>query len=348
MARSVLYSATDADVGKRIDVVISAAGLYKSRSAAQAAIQSGRVLVFGSPVSKKHTVCAGDMIVCELDEESAQIPISGEPIDIDVRYEDDDIIVLSKQAGLITHPNDDYRSGTLVNALIHRYGKEGLCNVQGADERLGIVHRLDADTSGIMLAAKTDDAGEYLMDEIRLRNVDRRYIALIHGIMNPDSGMIDAPIARNPNDRKSMAVIDNASARDAITTFKVLERFEAGPHDDGYTLIECKLYTGRTHQIRVHMQYIKHPIVGDPLYTAHGPKNQSAQLGLARQFLHSYRIAFKHPNGETLSFVDSLPTDLLEALLKIKSRSLGKTDEGISESQYFDPENVLPQGEEVE
>ena len=331
MARSVLYSATAEDAGKRIDVVINNAGLYKSRNSAQKAIEDGRVLVFGNTVSKKHVVNDGDAIVCELDEEKTDAPIVGEPIDLDIRFEDDDVIVLSKQAGLITHPNADYKSGTLVNALINLYGKDGLCNVQGSDDRLGIVHRLDADTSGLMLAAKTDAAGEYLMDEIRLRNVDRRYIALVHGIISPDSGMIDAPISRNPQDRKTMCVIDNDSARDAITTFKVLERFEAGATDDGYTLIECKLYTGRTHQIRVHMQYIKHPIVGDPVYTAHSPKAKGTDLGLERQFLHSYKIGFDHPNGiDHLEFEDGLPDDLSNALHSIASRSLGTTDEASS------------------
>lgn len=331
MARSVLHSATADDEGKRIDVVIANAGLYKSRSAAQSAIDEGRVLIFGKPVSKKHKVSAGDAIICELDEISEIEPILGEPIDLDIRYEDEDIIVLSKQAALITHPNDDHRSGTLVNALIHRYGHDGLCNVQGSDERLGIVHRLDADTSGLMLAAKTDDAGEYLMDEIRLRNVDRRYVALVHGIINPDSGLIDSPIARNPADRKSMAVIDNTSARDAITTFKVLERFDASQGDDGYTLVECKLYTGRTHQIRVHMQYIKHPIVGDPVYTTYAPKAPSANLGLTRQFLHSYKIGFTHPDGLShLEFEDGLPDDLRSALESLGSRSIGRTEEALS------------------
>lgn len=331
MPRSILHVAAADDEEKRIDVVIANAGLYKSRSAAQTAIDEGRVLVFGEPVTKKHKVHAGDAIVCELDEEKEIQPILGEPIDLDVRYEDDEVIVLSKQAGLITHPNEDHRIGTLVNALLHRYGHDGLCNVQGSDERLGIVHRLDADTSGLMLAAKTDEAGEYLMDEIRLRNVDRRYVALIHGIMNPDSGLIDAPISRNPADRKSMAVQDGPSSRDAITTFKVLERFEAGPSDDGYTLVECKLYTGRTHQIRVHMQYVKHPIVGDPLYNSHGPKASAAQLGLERQFLHSYRIGFTHPDGERhLSFEDGLPDDLQAALDALAPRSLGVTEEASS------------------
>ncbi len=327
MTRSILYSAQEDDLGKRLDVVLARADLYKSRNAAQMAIDEGRVLVGGKTTTKKHIVASGDVIVCDIEEDKPLSPIIAEPIDLDIRYEDDDVIVLSKQAGLITHPNDDHRTNTLVNALLYRYGREGLCNVQGEDDRLGIVHRLDADTSGLMLAAKNDQAGEFLMDEIRLRNVDRRYIALIHGVMNPDSGMIDAPLDRCPSDRKKMAVADTAGARDAITTFKVLERFEAGAHDDGYTLIECKLYTGRTHQIRVHMQYVKHPIVGDPLYDKHTPKHASANLGLDRQFLHSYKIAFSRPNGvDSLSFEDHLPKDLQDVLDALKTRSMGRTD----------------------
>ena len=141
--------------------------------------------------------------------------------------------------------------------------------------------------------------------------------------------MIDAPIARSADERCRMAVRDTPSAREAITTFRVLERFEAGPKDDGYSLIECKLFTGRTHQIRVHMQYTRHPIVGDPVYNAHGPRDARAQLGLRRQFLHSYSIAFEHPTtGEPMAFADNLPQDLQEALDALAERSLGKTDAG--------------------
>ena len=147
--------------------------------------------------------------------------------------------------------------------------------------------------------------------------------------MAHDTGMIDAPIARSADERCRMAVRDVPSAREAITTFRVLECFEAGPKDDGYSLIECKLFTGRTHQIRVHMQYTRHPIVGDPVYNAHGPRDARAQLGLRRQFLHSYSIAFEHPTtGEPMAFADNLPRDLQEALDSLAARSLGKTEAG--------------------
>ena len=167
------------------------------------------------------------------------------------------------------------------------------------------------------------------MEDIRDRAVDRHYLALVHGVIAPDTGMIDAPIARSANERTRMAVRDVPSARDAVTTFRVLERFEPRQHDDGYTLIDCKLFTGRTHQIRVHMQYAKHPLVGDPVYTANGPKDARAQLGLKRQFLHSFRIRFIHPEtSEELEFADNLPRDLDEALRSLGDRSRGMTDAG--------------------
>lgn len=329
MTRSVCHVANAADAGKRLDAVLAEHALYASRSAAARAVEEGRVLVNGETVAKKHAVAAGEALVCELDEDPTEIPVDGQPIDLDIRFEDDDVIVLSKQVGLVCHPSVDHYDGTLVNALIYHCGKEHLCNVQGEDDRLGIVHRLDRDTSGLMLAAKSDAAGYALMEDIRARAVDRRYIALVHGVMAHDTGMIDAPIARSANERTRMAVRDVPSAREAITTFRVLERFEHDRYDDGYTLIECKLFTGRTHQIRVHMQYTHHPIVGDPVYTAHAPRREEAQLGLARQFLHSFRIAFEHPiTGERLDFADGLPRDLAAVLEDLAPRSTGITEAG--------------------
>lgn len=329
MTRSVCHVANAADADKRLDAVLAEHALYASRSAAARAIEEGRVLVNGVTVAKKHAVAAGEALVCELDEDPTEIPVDGQPIDLDIRFEDDDVIVLSKQVGLVCHPSVDHYDGTLVNALIYHCGKEHLCNVQGEDDRLGIVHRLDRDTSGLMLAAKSDAAGYALMEDIRARAVDRRYIALVHGVMAHDTGMIDAPIARSANERTRMAVRDVPSAREAITTFRVLERFEHDRYDDGYTLIECKLFTGRTHQIRVHMQYTHHPIVGDPVYTAHAPRREEAQLGLARQFLHSFRIGFEHPiTGERLDFADGLPRDLASVLEDLASRSTGITEAG--------------------
>lgn len=321
MSRSVCNVATLADAGKRLDAALAEFGTYPSRSAAARACDAGRVLVNGVPASKKHVLKPGDAVVCELVEDAGATSLSGEPIGLDVRYEDADMAVISKQAGLICHPANEHRDGTLVNALIYRYGADGLCDVQGESDRLGIVHRLDADTSGLMLVARTDEAGRALMDAIGLRQVDRRYLALVHGVIPPDTGLIDAPIMRNPSERTTMRVGDGPSSRDAITTFKVLERFDADAVGaDGYTLVECKLYTGRTHQIRVHMQYIKHPIVGDPVYRANGPKDAASQLGLARQFLHSYKLGFDHPmTGERMEFEDDLPDDLRSALEKLRS-----------------------------
>ena len=336
MSRSVCHVATALDAGKRLDALLAEHALYASRSAAVRAIEEGRVLVNGQPAAKKHKVSAGEALVCEQDEEVCPLPVYGQPIDLDIRYEDEDVIVLSKQVGLVCHPSVDHADGTLVNALLYHCGAEHLCNVQGDDDRLGIVHRLDRDTSGLMLAAKSDEAGRVLMDDIRARAVDRHYLALVNGVMAHDTGMIDAPIARCASERTRMAVSDVASARDAITTFRVLERFEHARADDGYTLIECKLFTGRTHQIRVHMQYTRHPIVGDPVYTTYAPREESAQLGLARQFLHSYRIGFTHPiTGKELRFSDNLPRDLSEVLDALSARSLGKTEAGLEVAEIL-------------
>lgn len=329
MARMLSYSVTALDAGERLDSLLAARACFASRSAAARAIESGNVFVNGANVVKKYAVAAGDVIVYQEEEEVEAGPVTGQPIDLDIRFEDDDLIVLSKQIGLVCHPSVDHADGTLVNALIYHCGADHLCNVQGEDDRLGIVHRLDRDTSGLMLAAKTDAAGYALMEDIRDRAVDRHYLALVHGVIAPDTGMIDAPIARSANERTRMAVRDVPSARDAVTTFRVLERFEPRQHDDGYTLIDCKLFTGRTHQIRVHMQYAKHPLVGDPVYTANGPKDARAQLGLKRQFLHSFRIRFIHPEtSEELEFADNLPRDLDEALRSLGDRSRGMTDAG--------------------
>lgn len=329
MARMLSYSATALDAGERLDSLLAARACFASRSAAARAIESGNVFVNGANVVKKYAVAAGDVIVYQEEEEVEAGPVTGQPIDLDIRFEDDDLIVLSKQIGLVCHPSVDHADETLVNALIYHCGADHLCNVQGEDDRLGIVHRLDRDTSGLMLAAKTDAAGYALMEDIRDRAVDRHYLALVHGVIAPDTGMIDAPIARSANERTRMAVRDVPSARDAVTTFRVLERFEPRQHDDGYTLIDCKLFTGRTHQIRVHMQYAKHPLVGDPVYTANGPKDARAQLGLKRQFLHSFKIRFIHPEtSEELEFADNLPRDLDEALRSLGDRSRGMTDAG--------------------
>ena len=329
MTRLLSHTVRADDAGQRLDALLAARGLYPSRSAAARAVEEGAVCVNGATVTKRHAVSAGDTIVYEAPDEPARGPVAGQPIDLDVRFEDEHLIVLSKQAGLVCHPSADHCDGTLVNALVHRCGADHLCNVQGEDDRLGIVHRLDRDTSGLMLAAKTDEAGYALMEDIRARAVDRRYLALVHGVIPHDTGMVDAPIARAEKERTRMAVRDVPSARDAVTTFRVLERFEHGPRDDGYTLIDCKLFTGRTHQIRVHMEYAKHPLAGEPVYRSRAPKDPTADLGLERQFLHSFQLAFTHPaTGEELSFADNLPADLQAALDSLADRSRGRTEAG--------------------
>lgn len=329
MSRMLSHSVAAPDAGQRLDALLASKGLYLSRSAAARAVDDGLVFVNGAAVAKKHLVAAGDMIVYQVEETVEAGPLSGQPIDLDIRFEDAELIVLSKQVGLVCHPSVDHDDGTLVNALIHHCGAEHLCNVQGEDDRLGIVHRLDRDTSGLMLAAKTDETGYALMSDIRDRAVDRRYLALVHGVVAHDTGMIDAPIARSEKERTRMAIRDTPSARDAVTTFRVLERFEHGPRDDGYTLIDCKLFTGRTHQIRVHMEYAKHPLAGDPVYTSNSPSAPAADLGLGRQFLHSFQLAFEHPvTGEGLCFADNLPADLREALDGLADRSMGRTTAG--------------------
>ena len=193
MARSLCHIVAADDAGTRLDALCAARGLYASRSAAARAIEEGRVFVNGATVSKKQAVAAGDTVVYEVDDEPESVVVYGEPIDLDIRYEDEDMLVLSKQVGLVCHPSVDHAHGTLVNALIWHCGEENLCNVQGEEaDRLGIVHRLDRDTSGLMLAAKTDEAGRELMAQIQDRAVDRHYLALVHGIMAHDTGMIDA------------------------------------------------------------------------------------------------------------------------------------------------------------
>jgi 23S rRNA pseudouridine1911/1915/1917 synthase len=308
--------------GLRLDALLATLEGVASRSAAVRLIEQGVATLNDEATTKKRIVVAGDRLAYFVAPPQPQELIA-EAIPLDIRYEDEGLIVLSKQAGLVCHPARGHESGTLVNALIAHCGYENLAQLQGED-RPGIVHRLDQDTTGLMLAAKTNEAGLLLQEGIRTKAIDRRYIALAHGYIAPDTGLIDAPIARGGADRQRMVVAEGPSARSSVTTFTVFERFEAGRFDEGYTLMECKLFTGRTHQIRVHLDYIAHPCVGDPLY---GRQNRpKAQLGLTRQFLHSYRLELVHPiTGESLAFVDGLPEDLASALESIENRSMGRT-----------------------
>jgi 23S rRNA pseudouridine1911/1915/1917 synthase len=308
--------------GTRLDALLGQLDVIASRSAAARLIEGGFVLVDGQPAAKKHGVRVGERIEVEL-QPRATSDLIPEFIPLDIRFEDEHMIVLSKQADLVVHPAQGHWTGTLVHALLAH--AEQLGSLQGED-RPGIVHRLDKDTSGLMMVAKTDNSQVALQEAIKLRSVDRRYLTLVHGWIAPDSGLVDAPLARDPRDRMRMGVSDRLDAKQSVTTFRVLERFEAGRDDDGFTLLECKLYTGRTHQIRVHLAYIKHPVVGDQLY---GTSRIKANLGLERQFLHSYRLRFTHPEtGEELSFIDPPSEDLAAILVRLAEYSTGRTAAG--------------------
>jgi len=319
--------------GMRLDVFCASMEGTPSRSAICRLIEQGQVTINSTlATSKAERLYMGDRVAVELEVDAD----SGGPlrpnteIELDVRFEDEYLLVISKQAGLVCHPSPGHIDDTLANALVARCGYDHLGMMQGED-RPGIVHRLDGDTSGLMVAAKDDWTQDALQGLIRMRVLDRRYVTLVHGFVAADEGTITTGIGRSTRDRLRMAVTDDPNAREAITTFRVLERFEANTRDDGFTLMECHLYTGRTHQIRVHMRHIGHPVVGDQLYGigTRKVKMRSRDLGLARQFLHSFFIAFDHPRThEHIELFDALPKELRLVMDEIAPRSMGRTAAG--------------------
>lgn len=319
--------------GMRLDAFLSTVEGCPSRSACVRLITSECVSINGTLATEKsERVLLGDRVTVELPQEE-QTPgklLPNNDIPLDIRYEDEYLIILSKQAGLVCHPSPGHVNDTLANALVAHCGYDGLGHLQG-DDRPGIVHRLDMDTTGLMLAAKDDETQHALQDLIRLRVLDRRYVVLVHGYVSLDEDGVTTGIMRSPKDRLHMIATDDPSAREAITTYRVLERYEAGVRDEGYTLMECHLYTGRTHQIRVHMRHIGHPVVGDQLYglSSRRARRGDRDHGLRRQFLHSWHVAFDHPmTGEHIEVADSLPEDLLGVLRGIEDRSMGRTETG--------------------
>ena len=316
------------DEGARLDAFLAAQPGAPSRSACAKLIEGGSVTINSTlATSKSEKVMLGDRVQAVLPEPVEQGgPLAPNPdIELDIRFEDEHLIVLSKQIGLVCHPSPGHVDDTLANALVAHCGYGNLGLLQGED-RPGIVHRLDQDTTGLMVCAKTDETQRALQDLIRLRVLDRRYITLVHGYVAPDEGTIETGIARSRRDPMRMCVSDDPGAREAITTFRTLERFEAARRDQGYSLLECHLYTGRTHQIRVHMRHIGHACVGDQLY---GRADARLDCGLTRQFLHSWHIRFDHPvTGETIELADRLPDDLLDMLSGLESRSMGRTAVG--------------------
>ena len=273
--------------------------LELSRSKIQKLIKDDRVLVNGKKVNVSYKVKLDDEIEVEeeLEEEMNAIP---ENIPLDIIYEDADLLVINKASGMVVHPAPGHYTGTLVNALLYRFDLNS-----GEANRPGIVHRLDKDTSGLMLVAKNEFTHEKLSEMIGKKDVERKYLAIVDGLIKHDTGTIDAPIGRDPNNRQKMAVTD-INGKDSITHFKVLERF------DNNTFIECILETGRTHQIRVHMNYIGFPINNDPLYG----RGKSTEFG---QMLHSYSIKFNHPRtGKELSFRVDPPKEFMDKLNELR------------------------------
>ncbi len=296
----------DAESAKtRIDKYITD-GLAEdvSRSQVQLWIANGHVLVNDSPVKANYKVNQGDRIALTIPAPSV-VEIVPEDIPLDIAYEDRDVIVVNKPRGMVVHPAPGHVSGTLVNALMHHC--KDLSGING-ELRPGIVHRIDKDTTGLIMAAKNDKAHASLAAQLKEHSVNRRYLALVHGNISHDQGTIDAPIGRDPQDRKMYTVTDRNS-KHAVTHFTVVERF------GDYSLLELKLETGRTHQIRVHMKYIGHPLVGDPVY------GKSKGIKLNGQALHAAVLGFVHPaSGQYLEFSAPMPEDMEELLTILKSR----------------------------
>lgn len=263
----------DEDTCKRIDLYLSEK-LDLSRSKVQKLIKDEKVIVNGKSVSANYKVKVNDKIDV-LDDLDFSISVDAEDIPLDIVYEDEYLLVINKKSGMVTHPAPGNYHGTLVNALLYKF------DLEGGGIRPGIVHRLDKNTSGLMVVAKDLKTHEALSNMMKNKEVKRHYLALVEGVINHETGTIDAPIGRDRNNRQKMAVTD-INGKNAITHFKVLDRYK------DKTLIECVLDTGRTHQIRVHMAYIKHPVVNDPLYN----NKKSDEFG---QMLHSKSIEFVHP-----------------------------------------------------
>ena len=289
------------DAGTRADVFL-AAKLGVSRSNMQKLLEDGRVKRGEKIIKANYKVRAGEMFVVDIPEPE---PIEAVPenIPLDIIYEDDDVVVLNKARGMVVHPAPGNYTGTLVNALL--YHCSNLSGINSAI-RPGIVHRLDKDTSGIMIVAKNDAAHISLSQQIQSKTAVRTYLAVVRGNIKTDSGTIETQIARDKTDRKKMAAVKEGG-RDAITDYKVLERFGK------YTLVRCKLRTGRTHQIRVHMEYLGYPLVGDPKYSP-----MKTPFGIKGQALHSHTLEFTHPRtGERMKFEAPLPEDMHKIITRL-------------------------------
>ena len=292
--------------GERADAALARLCPDLTRSAAQKLLDSGAVTCNGKALKKNAKLTEGDQLELELPEVQ-EVAIEPEDIPLDVVYEDDDVIVVNKPKGLVVHPAVGHWSGTLVNALMY-HCKDSLSGING-ELRPGIVHRIDMDTSGLLIVAKNDFAHQSLAEQLKDHTLARTYECIVIGGIKEDSGTIDAPIGRHPMDRKKMAVTEKNS-REAITHWQVLERFS------GYTRLQCKLETGRTHQIRVHLSWRNHPILGDQVYGHKKP-----EFGLDSQCLHARELTFVHPRtGEPVTVTCPLPEYFTTVLEKLRNK----------------------------
>ena len=303
-----------ADVGQRLDAFLAGRIPGTSRSQIQKAITEGDAAVNERPSKPSYRLRDGDEISIDISPPEP-LDAAPEPIDLDIVYEDDSVVVINKPAGMVVHPGAGIRSGTLANALVHHFDQLS----RRGNSRPGIVHRLDAGTSGLIVVARNEAAHNNLARQFMDRSVEKAYIALVYGRVPADEGRFDAPIGRDPKNRVKMAVRPVGQGRPALTLFRVVERFE------DFTLLEINIKTGRTHQIRVHLSHAKHPVVADVTYGG-GRENmirdariKSIVHKLGRPFLHAQRLAFRHPqSGEEMRFESVLPAELESALNELR------------------------------
>ena len=290
--------------GERADQLLARLVPELTRSAAQRLLEEGAVTLGGRPVKKNYKAAEGDVLEVRLPEPEP-VDVLPQAIPLDVAYEDADVIVVNKPVGLVVHPAAGHPDGTLVNALLYHCG-ESLSGINGA-LRPGIVHRIDRDTTGLLIVAKNDFAHQRLAAQLSDHTLRRTYECIVRGGFREDSGTVNAPIGRDPRDRKRMAVTEKNS-REAVTHWEVIARYGQ------YTHLRCRLETGRTHQIRVHMAWIRHPIAGDPVYGIGKP-----ELGLHSQCLHAKELTFLHPRtGEEMTLSCPLPEEFEHALKKLQ------------------------------
>ena len=299
------FCVSDQEAGSRVDVFLSRSCENLSRSYIQKLLKAQAVMVNGNAVRSSYKVEAEDRICVDIPE-AAEPEILAEPMELDILYEDQDVILINKPKGMVVHPAAGHYSGTLVNGLMN-HCRGQLSGINGV-LRPGIVHRIDMDTTGVLIACKNDTVHRLVAAQLKEHTVVRRYRAIVHGVIREEEGTVDAPIGRHPADRKKMS-INERNGRPAVTHYRVLKRFKQ------FTYIECRLETGRTHQIRVHMASVRHPLLGDQVY---GP--EKCPFRLQGQTLHAEVLGFVHPGtGEYMEFHAPLPEYFENLLTKLES-----------------------------